>query len=65
MLNKIKKTLKNKKGFISVEALAWIAVISLIVLAVATTLKPDIVGTDSILTNSSSRIKGLDSVMTP
>ncbi len=65
MLNKIKKTLKNKKGFISVEALAWIAVISLIVLAVATTLKPDIVGTNSILTNSSSRIKGLDSVMTP
>ncbi len=65
MLNKIKKTLKNKKGLTTIEILSWIAVFSLIVVAVATTLKPDIVGTDSILTNSSARIKGLDSVMTP
>lgn len=65
MFKKIKKSLKNRKGITTIEILSWIAVISLIVVAVATTLKPDIVGNNSILTNSSTRIKGLDTIMTP
>ncbi|GEM_PF-1008739 len=64
-IKNIKNVLKNKKGFITVEALSWIAVISIIVVAVAVVLKPDIVGSNSILTNSSSRIRGLEDVMKP
>ncbi|WMJ77871.1 hypothetical protein RBQ61_02785 [Sedimentibacter sp. MB35-C1] len=64
MLNKIKQIIKNKKGFVTIEHLAWAALISLIIGAVAVALKPDIVGSNSILTNSSNRIKGLEDVMT-
>jgi len=64
-LKNIKNVLKNKKGFITVEALSWIAVISIIIVAVAVVLKPDIVGSNSILTNSSGRIRGLEDVMKP
>lgn len=65
MLNKIKRALKNKRGLTTVEILSWIAVFSLIVVAVVTTLKPDIIGPNSILTNSSGRIQGLEDIMTP
>lgn len=65
MLNKIKRTLKNKRGITTIEILGWVALISLIVVAVATTLQPDIVGENSILTNSSERIQGLENIMKP
>lgn len=65
MLNKMKKILNNEKGLTTIEILSWIAVFSLIVVSVATTLKPDIVGPNSILTNSSERIQGLEDIMKP
>ena len=66
MFNKIKQIIINKKGAINtVEILGWVAVASIVLLAVVTALKPSIIGTDSILTNSTSRIEDLDDIMKP
>lgn len=66
MLNKIYKIIRNNRGIINtVEILGLVAAVSIILVAVVTALKPTIIGTDSILTNSSSRIEDLDDIMTP
>ena len=65
MPKKLRTIIKNQKGFVTIEHLAWAALISIIIGVVAVALKPDIVGSNSILTNSTTRIKGLETIMEP
>ncbi len=66
MLIKINKIIRNNRGVINtVEILGLVAAVSIILVAVVTAIKPTIIGTDSILTNSSSRVEDLDDIMTP
>jgi len=66
MLKRIKKILKNKRGAVTtVEILGWVAVVSIVLVAVVMAMKPAIIGNDSILTNSVNRIEDLDNVMNP
>ena len=66
MLFKINKIIRNNRGVINtVEILGLVAAVSIILVAVVTAIKPTIIGTDSILTNSSSRVEDLDDIMTP
>ncbi len=65
MLKKIKQIIKNQKGFVTIEHLAWAALISVIIGAVAVALKPDIVGSNSITSKTSDRISGLEDIMQP
>nr|WP_312579563.1 hypothetical protein [Sedimentibacter sp.] len=66
MLKKIKKILKNQKGFVvTIETVAMVAVISLIIVAVGVKLYPIIIGNDGLLDKSADRITSVEDVMKP
>ncbi len=66
MLSRIKKIMKSEKGVINtIELLGWVAVVSLVLVAVVTTLKPTVVGSNSTLSKANDRVISLDDIMKP
>lgn len=61
---KIKKVLKNEKGFVvTVETIAWIAVVSVMLVLVFAAVKPKITGTDGVLDKSIDRIVDVENAL--
>ena len=66
MFEKMKKILKKKRGAVNtIEILGWVAVGSVLLAVVVASLKPAVIGDNSIMTNSINRIEDLDKVMKP
>jgi len=66
MLSRIKKIMKSEKGVINtIELLGWVAVVSLVLVAVVTTLKPTVVGSNSTLSKANHSVIKLDDIMKP
>ncbi|GEM_PF-1699019 len=66
MLSRIRKIMKSEKGVINtIELLGWVAVVSLVLVAVVTTLKPTVVGANSTLSKANDRVISLDDIMKP
>ncbi len=66
MLKKIKKILKNQNGFVvTIETVAIVAVVSLVIVAVGVKLYPIIAGNNGLLDKSAERITSVEDVMKP
>lgn len=61
---KVRKLLKNEKGFVvTVETIAWIAVASVMLVLVFAAVRPKITGTDGVLDKSIDRIVDVENVL--
>ncbi len=66
MMKKIKKVLFNEKGFVlTIEMVASIAIVSIIIVAVGLKLYPIIAGNNGLLEKSANRVIGVEDVMKP
>lgn len=66
MLRKLKNVLNNEKGFVvTIETVAIVAVVSIVIVAVGVKLAPIITGTDGLIDKSADRITGVEDVMIP
>lgn len=63
--NEIKKVLKDKKGAVNtIEIIGWVAVVSIVLVVVITSLQPRITGNNGILDNSIDRIADVEDIIT-